>query len=96
MKIIKSKHKPIVIGRALNSAKKGKIVTLRLGTPEELRAQDINNIIENLKLLWLKYPDQRLGQLLENYVLDISDSFHQSDEGTLALLKRKIKHLKCK
>jgi uncharacterized protein YihD (DUF1040 family) len=28
----------------------------------------INGIIESLKTLWMKYPDMRLGQLLENYV----------------------------
>lgn len=85
-----------VIGRALHSAKKGHIVKIRLGTLEGLRIQDINEIIDKLKALWLKYPDQRLGQLLENYVFDLDFIFHQDDEVTLSIINRKIKGKKCK
>ena len=47
-------------------------------------------IIEKLKLLWDKYPDQRLGQLCENYIFDRGERgdgtsiamFFQSDDMT--------------
>lgn len=29
----------------------------------------IRRIMDKLKKLWLLYPDQRLGQLIENYVI---------------------------
>ena len=51
------------------------------------RTEEIDEIIHKLKTLWLKYPEQRLGQLLENYVFtegERGDStsismFYQSD-----------------
>jgi hypothetical protein len=52
-------------------------------------------ILERLAKLWDKYPEQRLGQLLENYVFfngkrgDITSVklFFQRDENTLEILK---------
>ena len=59
------------------------------------RRLDIEEIIEELKTLWLKYPNQRLGQVLENYVFtkgkrgDLTSIklFFQKDEDTLQQLK---------
>jgi mRNA-degrading endonuclease RelE of RelBE toxin-antitoxin system len=52
-------------------------------------------ILSELEKLWDKYPDQRLGQLLENYVFfkgqrgDTTSVrlFFQLDEETLEILK---------
>jgi hypothetical protein len=52
-------------------------------------------ILEELRKLWEKCPDQRLGQLLENFVFfhgQVGDKisvgfFYQEDDLTLAILK---------
>jgi hypothetical protein len=49
--------------------------------------------------LWAKFPDQRLGQLLENYVFyqgkrgDVTSQrlYHQEDDETLKILKAQVK-----
>lgn len=54
----------------------------------------IPEIIDRLHELWLKYPDQRLGQLLENYVFNRGERgdktscalFNQEDDETLNIL----------
>jgi len=59
----------------------------------------IKRILKLLEELWKKYPDQRLGQLLENYVFfqgERGDStsvrlFHQQDDLTEKILKEKLK-----
>ncbi len=50
----------------------------------------IDRILGKIRRLWHRYPDQRLGQLLENYVFPSGDLrgastawlFHQEDDGT--------------
>ena len=60
--------------------------------------RDINRIpiiLEELKKLWEKNPDQRLGQILENYVFFKGQRgdktscalFYQEDTDTLEILK---------
>lgn len=59
----------------------------------------IERILNMLKELWNKYPDQRLGQLLENYVFfkgkrgDITSLrlFYQEDDETENILKEIVK-----
>lgn len=48
-----------------------------------------NEILKLLSDLWSEYPNQRLGQLLENYVFNTDQScmFYQSDMETLRRLK---------
>ncbi len=63
----------------------------------------ISEILRYLEKLWNKYPDQRLGQLLENYVFfkgargdkTSVSLFFQEDSETLKILKQiKTKELK--
>lgn len=42
----------------------------------------IGRICEELQRLWERYPDQRLGQLLENYVFSPSGMFYCEDDNT--------------
>ena len=57
----------------------------------------IGRILHLLGTLWYEFPDQRLGQLLENYVFghhserDSMCIFHQEDDETEARLERFIK-----
>lgn len=56
-------------------------------------------ILEEIKKLWEKYPDQRLGQVLENYVFFAGERgdktscalFYQEDDETLEILKATLK-----
>ncbi len=56
----------------------------------------IKEILFELKRLWLKNPDQRLGQILENYVFFEGERgdktsvamFYQEDDETLSKLKK--------
>ncbi len=49
----------------------------------------IPEILELLQKLWTKHPDQRLGQLLANYVfLRPHCSFGQEDSETLKVLEK--------
>lgn len=58
----------------------------------------IDRIVNLLRVLWKKHPDQRLGQLLENYVFfqgqrgDFTSVrlFHQQDEDTEMILTKTI------
>ena len=53
-----------------------------------------------LEQLWNKYPDQRLGQILENFVFfqgkrgDLTSVklFHQEDDVTEKILKYRVEH----
>jgi hypothetical protein len=48
----------------------------------------IDRITNRLNELWHKHPDQRLGQLLANYIFGHHrDIFHQEDEITEARLR---------
>lgn len=51
-------------------------------------------ILEGLAELWEKYPQQRLGQLLENYVFGRHTErgciFHIYDETTLANIRKAL------
>ena len=54
----------------------------------------INRICKKLAEMWVKYPDQRLGQLLENYIFfkgkrgDVTSIrlFYQEDDETENIL----------
>jgi len=56
---------------------------------------DKEEILMRIKELWDKYPHQRLGQLLENYVFINGERgdqtsvklFYQTDSDTLSILK---------
>ena len=58
----------------------------------------IDEVIDNLRALWKSHPNQRLGQLLENYVFyngKRGDStscslFYQEDDATLTNIKRGV------
>ena len=55
----------------------------------------IPRMIKQLEILWKKYPDQRLGQILENYVFFEGKRgdktsvrlFHQEDSKTEKIIK---------
>lgn len=52
--------------------------------------RDVNRIDEmltNLRTLWMNYPDMRLGQLLENFVFSTDTMFYQEDDVTNEKLK---------
>ena len=52
--------------------------------------RDVNRIDEmltNLRTLWMNYPDMRLGQLLENFVFSADTMFYQEDDVTNEKLK---------
>lgn len=52
--------------------------------------RDVNRIDEmltNLRTLWMNYPDMRLGQLLENFVFSTNTMFYQEDDVTNEKLK---------
>lgn len=47
----------------------------------------IDDLLINLRTLWMNYPDMRLGQLLENFVFDKDTMFYQEDDVTDEKLK---------
>ena len=50
----------------------------------------IKRICKALEKLWIQYPDQRLGQLLENYVFGRNtDIFHIEDD----IIEHRLKEL---
>ena len=59
----------------------------------------IKRICEKLEKAWNKKPDQRLGQLLENYIFDSGESrgpvtcflFYQEDDITEDILDKILK-----
>lgn len=61
-----------------------------------MRDIEIEKVMMDLKTLWLRFPDQRLGQILENYVFYQGQRgdktsvklFHQEDKETSKILKR--------
>jgi len=63
---------------------------------QELDPKVILQLLENV---WNKYPHQRLGQLLENFVFikgergdkNSQKMFYQSDEKTIKQLKNEVK-----
>lgn len=42
----------------------------------------IDDLLINLRTLWMNYPDMRLGQLLENFIFDKDTMFYQEDDVT--------------
>ena len=55
----------------------------------------IKTICKLLEKLWLQVPDQRLGQLLSNYIYGHSvDIFYNEDDLVLNKLKGLLKELK--
>jgi len=59
----------------------------------------IDRVCEKLRLLWHRYPDQRLGQLIENYVIPSGEMrgpltswlFQCEDDATEENLNKKLK-----
>ena len=59
----------------------------------------IKRICKKIEELWNKAPDQRLGQLLENYVFDAGKNrgaatcflFYQEDDKTEKIIEEAIK-----
>ena len=59
----------------------------------------IKKMLKELETLWNQYPDQRLGQILENYVFFAGDRgdktsvqlFYQEDDDTLKILEKNNK-----
>lgn len=49
-----------------------------------------DKILKLIKALWERYPEQRLGQLLENYVFDPKKMFYQEDKETEKRLSIKL------
>lgn len=47
----------------------------------------IDEVLTNLRILWMNYPDMRLGQLLENFVFSTDTMFYQEDDVTNEKLK---------
>lgn len=47
----------------------------------------IDEILTDIRTLWINYPDMRLGQLLENFVFDKDTMFYQEDDVTDEKLK---------
>ena len=45
-------------------------------------------LLESLRKLWEKHPEQRLGQLLENFVFYEDSMYHQEDDETLEKIKK--------
>ena len=62
------------------------------------RLIEIDKICDLLKVLWKKYPDQRLGQLLDNYIffngerIDKTNAylFYQEDDETEKIILKKL------
>jgi hypothetical protein len=62
----------------------------------------ISRILKKLETLWLRHPDQRLGQLLENYIFFEGKRgdqtsvalFYQEDDSTEIILDVRIEKLK--
>jgi len=50
----------------------------------------INRTLNMIEYLWNRYPDQRLGQLLDNFAFT-EDIFFQEDEVTELNLWRELK-----
>lgn len=50
----------------------------------------IHRICKKLEKLWNRFPDQRLGQLLSNYVVDETYLFYQEDYETEELIDKLI------
>ena len=48
----------------------------------------IDEILTDIRILWINYPDMRLGQLLENFVFDKDTMFYQEDDVTDENLKK--------
>jgi len=48
------------------------------------------NILDLLRQLWEMHPEERLGQLLENYVFDEKSMVFQDDEETKNKIKKEI------
>ena len=54
----------------------------------------IDVICENLRQLWYRFPDQRFGQLVDNYInLQQGDMFFQEDDETLMNIMNKLAEL---
>ena len=49
--------------------------------------KELLDLVENL---WEKYPKQRFGQLLENYVFNKDEMFYQEDERTLQRINSEL------
>jgi len=50
----------------------------------------IDRVLDRVRELWNIYPDQRLGQLLQNYVFGRGDNFYIEDDETERMLTLEI------
>lgn len=48
-------------------------------------------LLELLEKLWEKYPEQRLGQLLENFIFEPEKMFNRLDRDIIEKLKEELK-----
>lgn len=53
----------------------------------------IDEILTDIRALWINYPDMRLGQLLENFVFNKDTMFYQEDDVTNEKLQKAWKAL---
>jgi hypothetical protein len=44
-------------------------------------------LLRLVEKLWEKYPEQRFGQLLENFIFNSNEMFSQEDEETIDKIK---------
>jgi len=59
-----------------------------------MREQErIKRICEKLEQVWIKYPDMRLGQLIENFVCIPQKLWQQEDNITEEILNEVLKTL---
>lgn len=54
------------------------------------RKEEEQEILKLLEKLWEKYPNQRLGQLLENYMFKPEKMFYQDDGETMGKIKKEL------
>ena len=55
---------------------------------QEQNFDRINEILTNIRIVWMIYPEMRLGQLLENFVFNSNTMFYQEDDITNEKLKK--------
>lgn len=53
----------------------------------------IDEILTNIKALWINYPDMRLGQLLDYFAFNKDAMFYQEDDITNEKLQKAWKAL---
>lgn len=54
----------------------------------------IDEITDALNELWHEFPDMRLGQLIENFIIDPNRLFFQEDDDTLDNIVHALKKVR--